>query len=130
MINAPAMVRGSWSQLPRSRFLCRPHSPILRYSGSAARRTSHQKANTSPASSKKCQAALVKVCGLKGLCGEPVILRHSWEKRDESCSPYSRLIWVTFSSTVVSSFTAGGVSVGVLSGGGVAAALRSWSMSS
>ena len=37
---------------------------------------------------------------------------------------------VTFSSTVVSSFTAGGVSVGVLSGGGVAAALRSWSMSS
>ena len=56
---------------------------------------------------------------IKGLCGEPVILRHSWEKRDESSSPYSRLICVTFSSTVVSSFTAGGVSVGVLSGGGV-----------
>ena len=46
-------------------------------------------------------------------------------KRDESCSPYSRLIWVTFSSTVVSSFISGGVSFGVLSGGGVAAAFRS-----
>ena len=53
------------------------------------------------------------------------MLRHSWEKREESCSPYSRLMWVTFSSTVVSSFISGGVSFGVLSGGGVAAAFRS-----
>ncbi|SBL40625.1 Uncharacterised protein [Klebsiella michiganensis] len=58
------------------------------------------------------------------------MLRHSWEKRDESCSPYSRLMWVTFSSTVVSSFISGGVSFGVLSGGGVAAAFRSCSISS
>lgn len=80
-------------------------------------------------SSKKCQVVLVKVCGLKGLCGELVILCYSWEKCDESCLLYFWFIWVMFFSIVVFFFIVGGVSVGVLLGGGVVVVLCSWLMS-